>query len=109
MEKTLTKYFWVINLVILALLAFFLSGGIGELVASNLSKVLPQTASTSPATARIARAKSLPFVEPDGTAILERNIFDSVTGPIFREGSEPPEDIVVDHVGGPIGPCTTAP
>jgi type II secretion system protein C len=91
MEKALTKYFWVFNLVTLAVVAFLLASGTGEMVAANVSELLPQTEQPDgPARRGINRPRvSRPsFSKRDGTDILRRNIFDSVVGPILRTPEE---------------------
>lgn len=91
MEKALTEYFWVFNLVTLAVVAFLLASGTGEMVAANVSELLPQVEQTGGRSARginAPRGSRPSFSKRDGTDILRRNIFDSVVGPILRTPEE---------------------
>ncbi|HUT78127.1 MAG TPA: type II secretion system protein GspC [Polyangia bacterium] len=85
MEKALTKYFWILNLVTLALVAYLLAGGTSQLAAAGLSDLLPaheagqQSGPALPVGPVSLRARN-------GGAILDRNIFDSIIGPIRPGG-----------------------
>jgi general secretion pathway protein C len=113
MEKILTKYFWIINLVTLALVAYFLASGTSEFIAAKLEGMLPEAGSTLPKKAR-TRAPRPPsrfsLSASNGDAILSRNIFDSEIGPISRvEQPEIPPDtekLVNGDDGLPLVPCT---
>ncbi len=79
------KYFVAVVLALVALAAYFQAAGLSQLVGSAL------TASPGEANGK-ASAPTLPSVErPRATAILERNPFDSVTGPLVGQNIELPE------------------
>lgn len=113
MEKLLTNYFWIFNIVALTLVAFFLAQGTGEIAATSIEKMLPQKKDEVKKKVRPKRSmrdKSGP--PPMGDTILSRNIFDSATGPIERttgeddliEGDE--GETIIDPNGLPIIPCS---
>lgn len=110
MEKTLTKYFWVLNLVTLAVVAYFLADGTGELVAAQISKSLPSSEPTSlPVEARTnRRTNPIETWTPDGSAILTRNIFDSTF--LEGQGDDQPDSDDVDLMSNeneiPLVPCS---
>lgn len=108
MEKILTKYFWVFNGIVLALIAFFLAQGTGEIVASELSDVLPADgAQTTPMRQSRTSFKPAFWTPPDGTPILKRNIFDSVQGPLDGSAETAIEDAPVSPTGDlPLVPCS---
>jgi type II secretion system protein C len=110
MEKLLTKYFWILNLLTLAVVAYLLSDGTGELIASKISKTLPQTKGESKATSKQLRGMVSPSAWnlPSGREILERNIFDSTYDPLSDPFSMPSPDEIPETVSGdmPIVPCT---
>jgi hypothetical protein len=106
MEKFLTKYFWVLNLVTLAAVAYFLADGTGQLAATKVgeffnSKELSQKKATArPTSQRI-------WTTPDGSEIIDRNIFNSSFNPDDEADDEPPEDIrPADGADLPLVPCT---
>lgn len=84
MEKFLSRYSWVLILAALAAIAFFSAQGVGEIVASSASEMLPGKAEAKRAVALLPpRTSRHASARPDGTAILERNIFDSIVGPVL--------------------------
>ncbi|MBN2527717.1 MAG: PDZ domain-containing protein [Deltaproteobacteria bacterium] len=96
MEKKLTKYFWVIILLTLAIVAFFLASGTNELAAGTISELLPQPkSSAAPAAPPRVALNNRTFV-PSGAIILERNIFDSTA-------TEEPEPDDLDDPEPPVG------
>ena len=114
MEKLLTKYFWIFNIVALTMVAFFLAQGTGEIAATSIEKMLPQKkaeAKKKIVPRRTRDKNSGP--PPRGDTILSRNIFDSATGPIERiqagddlfESSDG-NDVLIDPNGLPIIPCS---
>jgi general secretion pathway protein C len=109
MEKILTKYFWTVNLITLAAVAYLLASGTSEIAASKVAELLPQpkTHATKPISHR--SQKRVSWTAPDGSAILDRNIFDSTLGPISDEDVEDilDEDIPleVSQNGLPVVPC----
>ena len=110
MEKTLTRYFWVLNLITLAVVAYLLAGGTGELVAASISESLPSTGHrTLLAAGKPGRRKDASAGQtPDGSAILRRNIFDST----FLAGDENDEfdsddvDLLGEEDELPLVPCS---
>jgi general secretion pathway protein C len=113
MEKLLTKYFWIFNIVALTLVAFFLAQGSGEIASSSIEKLLPkpeerQKKKTPRKNRRSRRTATIP---PKGDTILSRNIFDSETGPIPRYPELEKTDMddsetLVTPDGLPIVPCS---
>ncbi len=98
MEKLLTKYFWVFNLGSVLTMSYFLASGTGELVASKVTAMVPAMELADAPRARPRRPARSAQSDPDGSKILERNMFDSETGPIsdaplagsFLDSSEDP-------------------
>ncbi len=110
MEKALTKYFWVLNLTMIAAISALLANGFGEVIATSVSDSLPgYKDEPKHPTQQKNRRKAY---KADGTPILERNMFDSVTGPIFPEDEEDDEsfedETPVDMGGLPVVPCTSS-
>ncbi len=82
-ERFARKSFGFIVVILLGLAVYFQAAGAVELVASSVISATPPPA----AKARRARRKAPPaFTQPivNGDAILARNPFDSVTGPLDR-------------------------
>jgi len=106
MEKILTRYFWIFNLVALAAIAFFCASGVGAIAASNVSAMLPGTNALQPATMPLRPRTSLRgFTRPDGTPILERNIFDSLVGPVLPAGDDLDGTQAIGDGEMPLVPC----
>jgi general secretion pathway protein C len=110
MEKVLTRYSWVMNLVALAAIAFFGARGVGEIVASSASEMMrgSGTGPSAPADIRRPRTPRHSFAKPDGTPILERNIFDSLVGPVLptaedTDGAKPMGDGELPLIPCPAG------
>jgi general secretion pathway protein C len=111
MEKILTKYFWVLNIVTLALVAYFLASGTSQVVASKLEALMPAPKETKKAPAkRRTPASGRVQAPPNGDAILARNIFDSALGPVSRLeetlSSNPADLQPVESGQMPLVPCT---
>ena len=87
MEKKLTKYFWVIILVTLAIMAFFIASGTNELAAGTIAELLPSPQSEPTKTAAPVRVNRSRTVVPNGDIILDRNIFDS-TAEVYPEDTD---------------------
>jgi general secretion pathway protein C len=84
MEKILTRYFWILNLAALAAVAFFCASGASAIAASSVSAMMPGSGGEQPvAVAPRPRTSLRSFTRPDGAPILERNIFDSLVGPVL--------------------------
>jgi len=92
--ENLTKHFWVLNIVTLALVAYFVADGATDLLAAELSELVPETTGLAPASAHTSPTdRRWRVMEPvDGTPILRRNIFDSTVGPI-DPNAIPPEEL----------------
>jgi general secretion pathway protein C len=106
MEKFLSRYSWTLNLAALAAIAFFSAQGVGEIVASSASEMLPGDAAQTTAVAvRAHRAPRHAAARPDGTPILERNIFDSLVGPVLPGAEEEVEAQPVGDGELPLVPC----
>ena len=90
-ELLLTRYFWIINVIMITCAAYFLAGGAGELIVMEISERLPNGADApQPRVLRRPLRRETHKVAT-GTAILERNIFDSAEGPIDPDHQEPDE------------------
>jgi len=107
MEKFLTRYSWTLNIVALAAIAFFSARGVGEIVASNASEMMQSSrAQTTTPVVRKPRSAHHAVSKPDGTPILERNIFDSLVGPVLPGAEESDTDAPVATNGElPLVPC----
>ncbi|MBN2343527.1 MAG: PDZ domain-containing protein [Deltaproteobacteria bacterium] len=83
MEKKLTKYFWVIILLTLALVAFFLASGTNELAAGTIAELLPAPEAGNVQVTNNTTTKTNTRVRvQNGDIILDRNIFDSTASAI---------------------------
>lgn len=112
MEKFLIKYFWIFNIVVVAAVAYLLAAGVGEIAVTQIEGLLPKVETAK----KTAKTKLRPTLNrstavPTGDAILLRNIFDSITGPVSRYSEvESPEDELTEPTvnadGLPIVPCT---
>ena len=91
LELLLTKYFWIINLMLITCAAYFLAGGAGELIVMEISERLPNSAGDPPPRVLQSPLRRETYKAATGTAILERNIFDSAEGPIDPDHQEPDE------------------
>lgn len=85
-DALLKKYFPAVVLGLLALAAYFQAAGLSQLLGSALAPEGVEAPQPGPLGARLP-----PFEKPKATAILERNPFDSVTGPLVGEAVELPE------------------
>ena len=112
MEKVLTKYFWVINILTLTAVAYFLACGTSQIIATKIEEMLP---AAQPEKRKISKtpkiARSQTQVPPNGDVILSRNIFDSEMGPISRIDeavltSDPSELQPFESGELPLVPCT---
>ncbi|MDD5307756.1 MAG: type II secretion system protein GspC [Deltaproteobacteria bacterium] len=78
--------FWIVELAALAISAFFVGSGVSEMVAGEMAgseQVGMIAEGPMPVRARPRPAPERSAI--DGTPILERNIFDSQTGPIGKD------------------------
>ena len=107
MDKFLTRYSWTLNLLALAAIAFFSARGVGEIVASSASEVMrgPEGGQAAPAITHRIRSPRRSFSKPDGTPILERNIFDSIVGPVLPNAEDTDEVKPVGDGQLPLVPC----
>jgi len=107
MEQLLTKYFWVLNLTTLCIVALLLASGTGELIASSISEKIPK-AEVKQRTRPPRQRPSPSWERPNGQAILERNIFDSTFDPLAQPESSIEEGEIPDTVSGelPLVPCS---
>lgn len=86
---------WIVDLLILALLATFVAAGLDAFLATRtthlMDRLVQETGSSHPTPAP-ATASPAVFSAVTGEDILARNIFDSVTGPLtgIREVTETP-------------------
>jgi general secretion pathway protein C len=106
MEKVLTRYFWIFNLVAIAAVAFFCASGVGAIAASSLSAMLPGSpGGETPIALPRTRSSLRSFSRPDGTPILERNIFDSLVGPVIPGMDDASGASVAGGGEMPLVPC----
>lgn len=82
-----TRRLWVLEMAAMAVAAFFVASGAGELIAGAATRALPAAAAVAGTGEIDARAAQEHPVDPGpaglaGVAILSRNIFDSETGPL---------------------------
>jgi len=93
-----TRRLWVLEMAALAVAAFFVASGVGELIAGAATRVLPAPAAVAGTGEVDARAAEEHPVDPGPAelvraAILSRNIFDSETGPLVpgsgQRGEQP--------------------
>ncbi|MBN2802664.1 MAG: PDZ domain-containing protein [Deltaproteobacteria bacterium] len=106
MEKKLTKYFWIIILVTLAIIAFFMAEGTNELVAGTVIKIMPppapsvnvkvKTETTSITNSSISQSANL---------ILTRNIFNSTAEEDDGLDEGLPEDLPIADGELPVVQC----
>jgi general secretion pathway protein C len=84
-ERLARRSFGFVVAAMLALAIYFQAAGAGELLASKALGVVPQEPGAAGAASRRARSKRpSPAATVNGDAILARNPFDSVTGPLDR-------------------------
>jgi len=109
LDKLLKRYFWAVLLGLVAVAAFFDAQGIMQFVGASLGADEKQLAAV-PLAARLAPAPLSPSQHATSAdAILSRNPFDSVTGPLNRvaaaveevDASLPPPPDVSDPFGAP--------
>lgn len=84
-DALLRKYFVPVVLCLVAIAAYFQAAGFSQLLGSALSPEPVDAPAASPLASRLP-----PFERPRATAILERNPFDSVTGPLNAQSVELP-------------------
>lgn len=109
MEKKLTKYFWVLILLTLALVAFFLASGTNELAAGTIAELLPASPSKQVKVTNSRTTVSNRTLVQNGDIILERNIFDSTASVIETLDTAPPADVPISVDGEmPLVPCDEA-
>lgn len=119
MQAWLKKNFWVIYVFFLVSTAYFTADGAANLAAAQVKQSLTlNTSQRSPVDEAARRRAALSFRRPppqapDGAPILERNLFDSQTGPIdpdFQEkiARELEEALEDNAVQGPLPlvPCS---
>lgn len=99
MEKKLIKYFWVIILLTLALVAFFLASGTNELAAGTIAELLPAPESKTLNVTQNTGPRSSIIRVQSGDIILERNIFDSTAAVIEELDEIDPNDAPLSSNG----------
>jgi type II secretion system protein C len=111
MLENLTRHFWVLNLITLALVAYFVADGTSELVAAELRELIPPPTEEprQPRHRRTMHPPSWNTRHRDGSAILERNLFDSAVGPIDPDAEPELPSVETDSDEGalPIVDCAT--
>jgi hypothetical protein len=106
----INAHFWVFYLFTIAASAYFLADGTSELVAAELFAELRQGKRDSNNTSKTLThsGETYRFEKKSGLPILERNIFDSVTGPVspyadVEQEWEEEEDLEDEDL--PLIPC----
>ncbi len=85
-DATLKRFFPIVLCVLIAAIAYFQASGIGRMVASSVATPPGSADVTAPPPPRVTPAHK------DGNAILARNAFDSVTGPLDGSQAEAPRE-----------------
>jgi hypothetical protein len=114
MRAFFTRRFWVLELAAIAIAAFFLASGVGELVAGAAGRELPAreiAAEPAGSPAAVEPPQEPETVRAGGVEILSRNIFDSAIGPLAGGGDRGADDadrrgpVEADEFAGEVGPC----
>lgn len=110
MQERLDRYFWILNLLTLAAVAYLAADGTSELVAAEIESALPEVDDREQRQSSIGRHRlgRQAFRKRDGTPILRRNIFDSAVGPIFPTADSQAEIDQLDPGELPIRECKEA-
>ena len=85
------RYFLVVVCLLVGVAAYFQASGMGQLVASSVALDPSSIPSAAPAPVRAAAAPASTEHTTSASAILSRNPFDSVTGPLDGKKIELPE------------------
>lgn len=111
LDANLKRYLPVIICLMIAAIAYFQATGIGQLIAAvALDGAEPARSALPPVSHRHALQRD-PDHETSAAAILERNPFDSVTGPLHEApvtGPESPEVALTDKDPYEDPPCAGA-
>ncbi len=104
-DQILKKNFWAVLAALVAVVAFLNANGIMQLVGASLAPDEKQLSMASPLSRAMspAAASSAPFHGTSAQAIIDRNPFDSVTGPLHEKPIE------VAEAGPEQGPDLTDP
>src|SRR5262245_55474350 len=86
------RYFAVVVCLLIGVAAYFQASGMGHLVASSVALDPSALPATPPAPPRAAPAPAGQDHTTSAAAILSRNPFDSVTGPLDGKQIELPAD-----------------
>ena len=81
-DQVLKKNFWAVLLALIAIVAFLNARGITQLVGASLAVDQKQLAMAPPSARGAPQAAEAPFHNSSAKAIIERNPFDSQTGPL---------------------------
>ena len=95
-DQVLKKNFWAVLLVLIAIVAFLNARGITQLVGAALAADDKQLSTPPPSVRSAPVAPQAPFHTSSAKAIIDRNPFDSVTGPLNAK----PIDLTDEAVGG---------
>jgi general secretion pathway protein C len=113
-DATFKRYFAAVVCLLVAIAAYFQAAGLGQLVVSSLALDPSSTPVVGPGMRPVAAAPpAAPEHATNADAILGRNPFDSVTGPLDGKPIDPlpaptsnPEDLTRDPYEDPF--CDTA-
>ena len=100
LDAILKRYFVVVILGLLALAAYFQASGVSQFAGSRLAvdaKAIAAPPPTGKAPPALRRPQSSTTGTKTATAIIERNPFDSVTGPLNKVDAVPDDGGVVDE------------
>ena len=98
-DQVLKKNFWAVLLALIAIVAFLNARGITQLVGASLAADDKQLSSPPPSLRGAPTAPEAPFHTSSAKAIIDRNPFDSQTGPLNAK----PIDLA-DEVAGSAAP-----
>jgi general secretion pathway protein C len=104
-DQILKKNFWAVLLVLVAIVAFLNAEGLTQIVGAGLAPDEKQLANTFEPGRTAPAPSSAPFHATSAGAILSRNPFDSVTGPLNAQSIELP----TADLGGDKGPDMSDP
>ena len=100
-DARLKRWFPAVLVLLVGLAAYFQAAGLGRLVSSSLTGPPFEPVSPRPPT-KVRNALAALQTEKDGASILDRNPFDSATGPLLRNGpSGDPPPAAPESLGDP--------
>jgi hypothetical protein len=110
-KNKILKSLWIINIAAITAVAYLMASGTSTLLAAELADELPSSEPELAARDSLSEITPRRRPSPDGTPILERNLFDSAVGPIVPRSSFENEvsDQKLENPGQlPVIPCSEA-